>query len=197
MTQTASNEKSQDKVAEAIISIRDVIKTNLVQGNESNSNFVGASVYQESNNGNSTTLLLTKDMEENVCSDQRGGAMTSKDDNLENNKNSLKLTNPLDEDVNEFSKLAEGILSSQAKEDTNTSLTELTEVAKKAMESKMQNVDHTFEVKNAGQYTLDRLMKEMLRPMLKEWLDANLPSLVKWIVTEQIEKILKQQSDSK
>ena len=44
---------------------------------------------------------------------------------------------------------------------------------------------------NAGGYTVEALMREMLRPMLKEWLDANLPSLVKWLVTEQIEKMLK------
>ena len=44
-----------------------------------------------------------------------------------------------------------------------------------------------------GGYTVDALMREMLRPMLKEWLDAHLPSLVKWLVTEQIEKMLKDQ----
>ncbi len=46
---------------------------------------------------------------------------------------------------------------------------------------------------NAGNYTVDTLMRELLRPMLKEWLDAHLPSLVKWLVTEQIEKMLKDQ----
>ena len=34
--------------------------------------------------------------------------------------------------------------------------------------------------------------EELLKPMLKEWLDTNLPSLVKWIVTEQIERIMKE-----
>lgn len=53
--------------------------------------------------------------------------------------------------------------------------------------------DHSVNPKNAGQYTLDNLMKELLKPLLKEWLDANLPSLVKWLVTEQIEKMLLEQ----
>lgn len=46
---------------------------------------------------------------------------------------------------------------------------------------------------SAGQYTVENLMREMLRPLLKEWLDAHLPSLVKWLVTEQIEKMLQEQ----
>ena len=43
-----------------------------------------------------------------------------------------------------------------------------------------------------SQKTTEALVKEILKPLLKEWLDANLPSLVKWIVTEQVEKIVQQ-----
>ncbi|MCA0370508.1 MAG: DUF2497 domain-containing protein [Proteobacteria bacterium] len=43
-----------------------------------------------------------------------------------------------------------------------------------------------------GSKTVEALMQDMLRPMLKDWLDAHLPSLVKWIVTEQIEKVVQQ-----
>lgn len=46
--------------------------------------------------------------------------------------------------------------------------------------------------KDLGQSTVEGLMRELLRPMLKDWLDAHLPSLVKWIVTEQIEKIIQE-----
>jgi Uncharacterized protein conserved in bacteria len=35
-------------------------------------------------------------------------------------------------------------------------------------------------------------LREILKPLLKEWLDANLPVLVRWIVNEQIEKIMEQ-----
>ncbi|MBA4750427.1 MAG: DUF2497 domain-containing protein [Alphaproteobacteria bacterium] len=46
-----------------------------------------------------------------------------------------------------------------------------------------------------GAQTLDEIMQDLLRPMLKEWLDARLPSLVKWIVTEQIEKMIQQSQE--
>lgn len=37
--------------------------------------------------------------------------------------------------------------------------------------------------------TLEDLVKEMLRPMLKEWLDDNLPVLVERLVREEIERV--------
>jgi hypothetical protein len=45
---------------------------------------------------------------------------------------------------------------------------------------------------NTGGQALENLMKEMLKPLLKEWLDANLPVLVRSIVQEQVEKIVGQ-----
>jgi uncharacterized protein len=55
-------------------------------------------------------------------------------------------------------------------------------------------VKHTFAKLNgvsmvgAG-VTLDALMREMLRPMLKEWLDENLPTLVERMVEKEIARI--------
>ena len=37
--------------------------------------------------------------------------------------------------------------------------------------------------------TLEDLVQEMLRPMLKDWLDANLPPLVERLVREEIERV--------
>ena len=37
--------------------------------------------------------------------------------------------------------------------------------------------------------TLEDLVKEMLRPMLKAWLDDNLPALVERIVKAEIERV--------
>jgi hypothetical protein len=48
------------------------------------------------------------------------------------------------------------------------------------------------DTRNQSQQTLEGMVREMLRPMLKEWLDANLPSLVKWVVTEQVERLCKE-----
>lgn len=40
-----------------------------------------------------------------------------------------------------------------------------------------------------GENTLEGLIREMLRPMLKEWLDANLPTLVEGMVAKEIARI--------
>lgn len=41
----------------------------------------------------------------------------------------------------------------------------------------------------AGDNTLEGLVREMLRPMLKEWLDANLPEVVERMVAREIKRI--------
>ena len=46
---------------------------------------------------------------------------------------------------------------------------------------------HTVLVQNAR--TLEDLVKEMLRPMLKAWLDDNLPTLVERLVRAEIERV--------
>lgn len=43
--------------------------------------------------------------------------------------------------------------------------------------------------------TLEDLVKEMLRPMLSEWLDANLPGLVERMVKREIERIVRRVQD--
>jgi len=40
-----------------------------------------------------------------------------------------------------------------------------------------------------GEKTLEELTKELLRPILKEWLDTNLPDMVERIVREEVERI--------
>jgi cell pole-organizing protein PopZ len=42
----------------------------------------------------------------------------------------------------------------------------------------------------AGYKTLEQLTKEVMRPMLREWLDANLPSLVERLVQEEITRMV-------
>ena len=37
--------------------------------------------------------------------------------------------------------------------------------------------------------TLEALVREMLKPMLADWLDANLPGLVERVVTREVERI--------
>lgn len=40
-----------------------------------------------------------------------------------------------------------------------------------------------------GNKTLEQLVKELLRPILKDWLDTNLPGMVERIVREEVERI--------
>ena len=42
---------------------------------------------------------------------------------------------------------------------------------------------------NAAENTLDGLVREMLRPMLKDWLDANLPDLVERVVAREVARL--------
>ncbi|ABS64612.1 conserved hypothetical protein [Parvibaculum lavamentivorans DS-1] len=42
---------------------------------------------------------------------------------------------------------------------------------------------------SGGSRTLEELVGDLLRPMLKEWLDENLPSLVERLVAEEIERV--------
>ena len=56
-----------------------------------------------------------------------------------------------------------------------------------AVESAFNSLAHTVLSQNAR--TLEDLVKEMLRPMLKSWLDDNLPGLVERIVKAEIERV--------
>ena len=44
-----------------------------------------------------------------------------------------------------------------------------------------------------GSDSLEGLVREMLRPMLREWIDANLPNMVEDMVSREIAKIMNQQ----
>lgn len=56
-----------------------------------------------------------------------------------------------------------------------------------AVESAFNSLAHTVLSSNAR--TLEDLVKEMIRPMLKSWLDDNLPGLVERIVKAEIERV--------
>jgi cell pole-organizing protein PopZ len=56
-----------------------------------------------------------------------------------------------------------------------------------AVESAFNTLANTVLSNNAR--TLEDLVKEMLRPMLKSWLDDNLPGLVERIVKAEIERV--------
>lgn len=63
----------------------------------------------------------------------------------------------------------------------------LSRQATAAVDTAFASLTHTVLSQNAR--TLDDLVKEMLRPMLKSWLDDNLPSLVERMVRAEIERV--------
>ena len=56
-----------------------------------------------------------------------------------------------------------------------------------AVDAAFNSLAQTVLVQNA--MTLEDLVKEMLRPMLKSWLDDNLPNLVERLVRAEIERV--------
>ncbi len=63
--------------------------------------------------------------------------------------------------------------------------------ASTAVASAFGNLNHLVMSQNAR--TLDDIVTEMMRPMLREWLDDNLPPLVERLVKEEIQRISRAQ----
>lgn len=82
---------------------------------------------------------------------------------------------------------------------------ELTETAEELLDdSKAQSLAQSFsvlktlaepgaapQIVRSGETSLEGLTRELLRPMLKNWLDTNLPVLVEGMVAKEIERITK------
>jgi uncharacterized protein len=64
-----------------------------------------------------------------------------------------------------------------------------------AVDSAFNALAQTVLVKNAR--TLDEMVTEMIRPMLKAWLDENLPEMVERIVRDEIERVSRGRSGTK
>lgn len=47
------------------------------------------------------------------------------------------------------------------------------------------------QIVRSGETSLEGLVREMLRPMLKDWLDTNLPPMVEGLVAREIERIVR------
>lgn len=73
--------------------------------------------------------------------------------------------------------------SSDALEASANSLSRLAQVSKSAVQKKTVNLADQRDL------TLDQLIQDMIRPMIKLWIDANLPSLVEEMVAKEIKRI--------
>jgi uncharacterized protein len=71
-------------------------------------------------------------------------------------------------------------------------------------DSKAQSLRHSFstlqtlaepgaapQIVRSGETSLEGMVRDMLRPMLKEWLDSNLPPIVEAMVDREITRITK------
>lgn len=74
-----------------------------------------------------------------------------------------------------------------AEEEAATLLSEQTTQATRGAIDALSRLLVKPEPKSDG--TLEGLVREMLRPMLREWLDANLPDMVESIVAREIAKL--------
>ena len=63
----------------------------------------------------------------------------------------------------------------------------LSNTTRSAVDSAFNSLAHTVLVQNAR--TLEDLVREMLRPMLKTWLDDNLPGIVERMVRTEIDRV--------
>jgi cell pole-organizing protein PopZ len=63
----------------------------------------------------------------------------------------------------------------------------MSHATRSAVDSAFNSLAQTVLVHNAR--TLEDLVREMLRPMLKTWLDDNLPGLVERLVRAEIERV--------
>ena len=82
----------------------------------------------------------------------------------------LELNDPIDE--------GSGLVSENAAEASRASLAALAAVR-----------DHQPAMPAGGDGPLEALVREMLKPMLKDWLDSNLPDIVEEIVTREVARI--------
>lgn len=88
---------------------------------------------------------------------------------------------------------------------TDEDVLELTETAEELLDdSKAQSLAQSFsvlktlaepgvapQIVRSGETSLEGLTRDLLRPLLKEWLDTNLPVLVEGMVAKEIERITK------
>ena len=75
----------------------------------------------------------------------------------------------------------------QFREQTGPERSLLSSSTTAAVDSAFNSLAHTVLVQNSR--TLDDLVREMLRPMLKAWLDDNLPNMVERMVRAEIERV--------
>lgn len=142
---------------------------------------------------------ITKQEEETVMAEKEisaddmiTDAMEEVDEEESSNDDVIDLEGDDDEDdtmtetlKSEISKTAEeNLMSESALSEAASALDSLSRITSTS----------TTQTQNGGlgDKSVEGLVKDVLRPILKDWLDANLPSYVRAIVTEQVEKVIRE-----
>ena len=99
-----------------------------------------------------------------------------------------KISSPLRENPKSSNPpIEEPLVSLAAASEATQALHELNKYAQKS-----SRFSEPLLHEGMGGKTVESLVREILRPLLKEWLDTHLPTLVKWVVNEQVERIVRQ-----
>lgn len=126
----------------------------------------------------SINIKKTQDMSiEEILKSIRG--VISKHEDAQNNDEVLELTNIVD-DSNDIANDDEHLISASTFHETAESLRDFADKAKHAAKVTQTN----------KALTIDKMVEQMMRPQLKEWLDNNLPNLVKELVEKEIKRLI-------
>jgi cell pole-organizing protein PopZ len=119
------------------------------------------------------------------------GIIDKRDDKNDKEDDILELTDMVDSpdenillDLNEDIE-EENLISGKLASETSSVLKQFAEKAKSAVK----------EYKKSKIPTLDELVIDILRPQLKQWLDDNLPSLVKELVEKEIKNLIPKEGE--
>lgn len=172
--------QTEPSMDEILASIKSIISDDVKQA--SNNSF---QLPQATNKNHDTDVLdLTEMIREDgsVVSLQMGGEMVKEAKKIDQTKTKSKDDNLYPSKSVQTAQQEVDFISNQALTESMQALQGLDSISNDAL----QEVKQAF----VGGKTLEALMIDILRPMLKEWIDANLPSIVKVIVNDQVEKVI-------
>ena len=130
----------------------------------------------------SINVKKTQDMSiEEILKSIRG--VISKHEDAQNNDEVLELTNIVEEDkdcAQDPEQNEEHLISETTFQETSESLKDFAVKAKHAAKA----------AQSPKALTIEKMVEQMMRPQLKEWLDNNLPALVRELVEKEIKRLI-------
>lgn len=120
--------------------------------------------------------IIAEDGDDRRAPPRRGGP---RKDPVVDSADVLELTDPVAEPEPSAEAESEPLLSDDATDAGRAALAMLSTIAR----------EHDEAQEAAGSAALEQLVRETIRPMLKDWLDANLPAIVEAMVAREIERI--------